>query len=732
MVRRNTLLLFLAVLLLMTFPDHTEGYEKEYEVDIHIYINGREASHQGKIIDGTYYSPARLLEHNFDVELKWVGILKLLQFDLEGREFRMREGDHHLQIDHRVHHITPPIIIDGSMWIPLEEILSPLGYRASFDAQEEILHIAMDTSTIKDIDFNAGEQSLVITSDQPFKYDMEDGDDGLRLTLYQVTIDEQLQIQEELGFLQKKDRDPDYILELLDLPEPQSVVEEEEEHTYALTLKFPSRLVEADYREEEQHLILHTAGPVDDLEALQGDGLEDLVVDLPKILMVQDSPVDEFGEVEAGGDETLANFLIKQIESGQDYTIQKRDEESVLISWGDGTYIRDIEWLNDEGNRGLLITSNRPLIPETFTLPDPPRMVLDFPGSSLQEEHLSLPVEDGPVQQVRMSQFDHNTVRVVLDLDYIPRYYVDHWQDDQYRTHIGFQRQLLSISQHTGEHRDHFTIELSGETSYKVQYLSSPHRLVVDIEDTVIGLDENNLPAGGSLEGTRVSQLSRNPDIVRVVFEMDSNPQYEVLSPRDTDHIAFRINRNPLVGKVIAIDPGHGGMDPGAVGPRGSYEKDVVLDISLLLYDKLREAGARPVLTRSDDEFISLRGRADIANRAQADAFISIHANAVIRDIPEGTETYITPHHSSLDLLLANLVHREVVDTIGLRDRGVKQQNLGVLLPLRMPGVLLEVAFISNPMEERLLMDSEFQEKVAQGIVQGFINYFAQASREGL
>jgi N-acetylmuramoyl-L-alanine amidase len=209
----------------------------------------------------------------------------------------------------------------------------------------------------------------------------------------------------------------------------------------------------------------------------------------------------------------------------------------------------------------------------------------------------------------------------------------------------------------------------------------------------------------------------------------------------------------------VAIDAGHGGHDTGAVGPTGIKEKDVTLAVSQKLADKLRAQGLEVVLTRTDDHFVALEKRTAIANEAHADLFISVHCNASTIAKLHGVETYSLNASgnqyamrlaarenayserslSDLQFLLADLttkantqdsrrlartVNSSVVEGLRtqyeqIRDLGPKEALFYVLLGTRMPAILVEGSFISNPTEEERLNDDDFQEALAQSIAAG-------------
>ncbi|MDF2633344.1 MAG: cell wall hydrolase/autolysin [Pelosinus sp.] len=187
--------------------------------------------------------------------------------------------------------------------------------------------------------------------------------------------------------------------------------------------------------------------------------------------------------------------------------------------------------------------------------------------------------------------------------------------------------------------------------------------------------------------------------------------------------------KHPLQGKVIVVDPGHGGSDAGAIGPNHVAEKNVTLAIGNDLQKLLSDGGATVIMTRTSDQDVAteavsdieeLQARVDIANQGNADLFISIHTDA-FAEHGTGTTTYFYPG-SNDDL--ARVVQDSMVSQLNLYDRGSQPSDYYVLKHTNMPAILTEAAFISNPNEERLLISRDFNKKVAFGIYNGIKNYF--------
>ncbi|MBM4140456.1 MAG: N-acetylmuramoyl-L-alanine amidase [Nitrospira sp.] len=323
-------------------------------------------------------------------------------------------------------------------------------------------------------------------------------------------------------------------------------------------------------------------------------------------------------------------------------------------------------------------------------------------------------------------------------------------------------------------------VDLSEPVEFSRNHIKNPDRLYFDLKNTKLEKEiRKTLPVGdGILKTVRAGQF--NPDIVRVVLDLEQiidfnafvldNPARLVI-----DVYGIETKKKPesvAVKRRIVIDPGHGGHDPGAVGPKGLYEKDVVLDIALKLKKILLENPLNEVfLTRETDIFIPLEERTAIANNKNADLFISIHANASPRRVARGIETYLLnwtndeeamrvaarenaislkkmrEMNRQMDIVkvitddlirqnkrdesikLANYIQKSMVSTLNndykkyVVDLGVKQALFYVLFGARMPSVLVEVSFISNPEEEKLLSKESYRMQIAKAIATGLDTY---------
>ncbi len=189
--------------------------------------------------------------------------------------------------------------------------------------------------------------------------------------------------------------------------------------------------------------------------------------------------------------------------------------------------------------------------------------------------------------------------------------------------------------------------------------------------------------------------------------------------------------------EVIVIDPGHGGKDPGAIGINNSYEKDIVLDISKKLYERLKSMGYKVVLTRSTDEYVDNELRADMANKKKAKVFISIHCNALENNnTTNGAQVlYYSKEriysNSQDDEAFAQLVLDEILVNTGAANRGiVEREDLIVLNQTNMPAIIVECGFLTNANEADLLLNKEYQYKIVDALSNALEVYLKDDNNE--
>ncbi|NJL64821.1 MAG: N-acetylmuramoyl-L-alanine amidase [Methylacidiphilales bacterium] len=175
---------------------------------------------------------------------------------------------------------------------------------------------------------------------------------------------------------------------------------------------------------------------------------------------------------------------------------------------------------------------------------------------------------------------------------------------------------------------------------------------------------------------------------------------------------------------VVIIDPGHGGKDSGAPGIGGTLEKNIILPIGIRVAQILQQNGVQAVMTRNSDYFVTLQGRVDMAERANADVFVSIHANSAGASRPDvnGLETY----YYDSGLGLARIVHNSVLQSLNIRDRGVRKARFYVLRKSSMPSILVETGYMTGQDDIARLQTSQYQAQMADAIARGILQYLRQ------
>jgi len=398
------------------------------------------------------------------------------------------------------------------------------------------------------------------------------------------------------------------------------------------------------------------------------------------------------------------------------------DQRRVSITRGQPKIV-DFSYEVVDGRQSILIKGDSPLEYAMEPSAAKNQIAMDI-NAQLGTEKNALYIYDGFMEKALMGsiQQDPPVTRVVVDLKGEIPYEIKQ-SEDKNTIIVSPVNALSGVVVDVEDQQT--TVNLTTTQPSKINYffLSNPDRLVVDIDDTVLSALQPEVPKNNYIEQIRLGQFSVNPDTVRVVFDLKSDINYQVLQNENDISVVFSDkNKSSLAGRTIVVDPGHGGSDPGA-SAGNAQEKNLTLDIALKLKDVLEQAGAKVLMTRDKDISVNLYTRAGIANEVNADVFISVHINASDTSASaSGTETLYYPDPEKK--ALAQAVQKALVKSTGLTDRGiVERPGLVVTRETLMPSALAEVAFITNSNDRSLLLTDEFQQKAAEGIANGIIDY---------
>lgn len=274
---------------------------------------------------------------------------------------------------------------------------------------------------------------------------------------------------------------------------------------------------------------------------------------------------------------------------------------------------------------------------------------------------------------------------------------------------------------------------------------NNKYQLIFNIEDAQI----SNISRQEKLDGNIAKKvfLQEKKDTVqgKIYLQEEVNNNYKIYSLGKkgiaidifnsvvNTPVASDVALSNVKNKIITIDPGHGGSDSGAVGPNGYTEKEGAFAISQKVASILNQSGAKVVMTRDSDVDVygpnasarnELQARVDVGNNANSDIFVSVHCNAFVNPVANGTQTFY--YGSSYQgQRLAQSIQEKMIEANGLRDRGISTCNFYVVKHSYMPAVLIETAFITNYDEEALLSDDEWQTTMAKAIAEGINEYFS-------
>lgn len=400
------------------------------------------------------------------------------------------------------------------------------------------------------------------------------------------------------------------------------------------------------------------------------------------------------------------------------------------------TEITGVRVSSSQDKTRIVVDAKAPVTYRTMVLKNPGRVVVDIKDAWLSPQaKRELAVSGLFVSRARVAQFDQRTVRVVVET----------------------------------------TV---GKDNYKVFSLTGgpvPGRVVLDFgrvgpdsAGATIALPDVKAPTEPAAPQTKPQTPQTKPQTQQTPQTKPQAPQTkpaetkpvetkpeEQQTPQDAEQAAQETAADTpgeqpatesstdagiaaitgLAGHSITIDAGHGGNDSGAIGPTGVTEKSVTLRVALALQKILTSEGATVYMTRTTDTEVSPKGaaasdieelqaRCDVANQHDSDIFISIHMDSFTNGAAKGTTGYYYALGSKKSRDLADKVRAGVIDQIGTPSRGTQSCNFYVVKHTDMPATLVEVAFISNPTEEKLMNSEDGVQKAAQGIADGIADFF--------
>lgn len=417
----------------------------------------------------------------------------------------------------------------------------------------------------------------------------------------------------------------------------------------------------------------------------------------------------------------------------------------------------------ESGRQTLTVNATGPMTADCFTLTKPDRYVVDLPNAVLAAGVADM--ADSALGPIRIAQNKKapNVVRLVIpmasgvEVDPAAAAHPGQVAFAIHRSDVGpavqnGKSQTITDVRVSAEGGDVvLTIQASGPMEYQWHRLRAPdNRFFIDLPRTTLAVAQKSFSLqDAAITEIEAAQFAKDPvPVTRVVLRL-RQPVVCAVAPVDgqPNTLVIRIGHAPVdplaavwrgqgltsvqstAGRVICIDAGHGGSDPGALNQTlGIQEKEMTLDVAKRLAALMTRKGWTVVLTRTKDQELApgaatrdeLEARCQMASDFGADLFLSIHCNSAANRDATGASTY---YYKEEDYALADAVLASLTAATGRSSRGLHKNRFYVLAHTAMPAVLVETAFISSPEDGALLNQPKFRQKVAEGICQGLIQY---------
>jgi len=409
--------------------------------------------------------------------------------------------------------------------------------------------------------------------------------------------------------------------------------------------------------------------------------------------------------------------------------------------------IYEVVYEESAGTRQITIKCTGEIrLDSVFEVVSPSMLLITIPNTNLDVPDPIIEINDEKIKSYRLAQLTNNNCRIAIDTKgKIPYGVVDN--DNILEGTIRFAGELTSVLLKSNKDVSEIVLQSSSKITPIIQKINDPFRLVIDVPDIVLKTPQFYEGDGKIIKRVRASQYQWNPLVTRVVVELEKDAYYNtqrngddkllsvVLSLKDIKELKEKVveelkaiipkkepSLSPLLkDKIIVIEAGHGGRDPGCIGIGGTLEKEPALKTSKIIQEELAQRGAKVMMARESDVYMSLNDRVFFANKNRADVFISVHYNSFVNGTISGTETF---YSKPIDQALASAVHKAMVEKLKRTDKGTRKAMLYVLNYTTMPAICIEPVFLSNKWDELLANDENFQKKVALAVCQGIEEYF--------
>ncbi len=728
---RSLLYISLIISLFLSFNIIVKGE------NIHIYINGLEKSKElaPVVRDGVVYVKARELARLFNAEINWQQSIKTLSISDGETLIKMMLGNPYIQVNNRTIKSKGSLLsISGHTYLPIEDIAGCFGFL--FNKEGSNIYLSRPETYIRDIRWEKEGQVIIIDMDKIVPYRINNTNNPARLEL---ELEKAALADDFTDNLSNKN----FYLAV-------TPVEEEARLKISIISQYPipfqgDRSIAEDgdnliinflpyitgIRWNKDQLEISASGQMARPEIMLLQDPRRLVIDIPDLMLsnfelnLDNNPwIKEVRVSQFTYDPIVLRVVLELYPDRYLHLLEDTVlTEKIVLRTTERTNLTNLTF---EANSIRFISDNK-ITPEIFKLKEPDRLVINILNAVRGQGFLDrIDVDSELLKSIRTSRFNEETIRIVADLKQDIGFSLQEKQlsDGRFMNIILFENSFRELLINDSELKTDLVLNFTGEVDYEIK--ENPGKLVLEVSG-VKAVADYKVPAPlGAITDIKVKP-GEGGEGIRFEFATAEYDSYKVFSSKPATSITLSLMKEKLkdskISNLIILDPGHGGFDPGAIGPSGLEEKDVNLAITLLAAEILQREGYNVMLTRKDDRFISLKERVEMANRMEALLFVSIHANSANTTYSEGIETFIAPNKVASSQLLANALQRNLLKELKRNDRGIKQEDFYVIKYTDMPAALVEVAFISNPHEESLLSSNLFREKAARAIAQGIIEY---------
>lgn len=688
-------------------------------------ISGKKLADVPYIVEkGELLVAGRVVVEEFGGKLLWYDLLKVFiaTFD-DGYEIKMRVNDPNVQIapgDQVKKLSVPPRQVNGQVMIPLRFFAQQFGYLFKWDEGKTYAKVYKPSNWVQGITFEEGFQGeyLVISTTRkvPYKSYVLSSPDRLVIDISDSVLSAKAAnlIKETFAFKNVKfaqfDSETVRVVVELNNHVQYKVIDETSADGFQIKVAFTPGIRQVALT--DQGITIRSSGEIGQYKVMEFTEPHRLVIDLydQNLQLAQNTiplnhPLVKQVRASQHSWEPKIARLVLDLDDKIEYNILRGKTAREIIIQTKSLVKTTTPGKPTEVKKPVETTPTKPSTGQSGTT-NPPTTTPTKPTTQPGSGQTTKPTPPQPTKPATPNTAPAANETILAEA----KEYGD--------------KELVSVGIEGNGQK--LVLRTSTPVTYEVYHLVSPERLVIDLMGVKTKLTQDQITVNkGDVKSVRMHQ---HPDKVRVVYDLGKYEGHRVLSQKRAQVVEISLGFSSLAGAVIVIDPGHGGSDPGAVGGKGTFEKNINLAVALKVAALLKGAGAKVVMTRDSDVYPTLGERVDIANQLNADIFVSVHCNSLKRVDPGGTEVFVAPRSAITSMALAQAVQKSLVKQIGLFDRGVKSNEFYVLNHTNMPSVLVELAFISKEEEEILLNDPAFQDKAALGIYEGIRAFFTQTS----